>query len=240
RRAVRRPPDRRADPRAAAPYRRPHPRGGERDGDHRPDVRGHLAVHGDHGAGPRPAAGGHEGRASRAGTRHRGHGRVHGRGTRARPGRYPGNHPLSAHGIDSAAVRFVYLGPEGTFAEQALTRVSEAERAARVPARSVPEALDAVRSGEADAALVPVETSVGGQIGVTLDELATGQPLIIVREVVLPVEFVLAARTPVALDTVRTIAAHPQASAQCRGWLRENVPNAAVVDVLSNGAAAVG
>jgi prephenate dehydratase len=137
-------------------------------------------------------------------------------------------------------VRFVYLGPEGTFAEQALTQLPGAEQAERVPARSVPEALDAVRAGTADAALVPVENSVGGQVGVTLDELATGQPLIIIREVVLPVEFVLAARAPVALDAVRTVAAHPQASAQCRGWLRDNLPDATVVDVLSNGAAAVG
>lgn len=137
-------------------------------------------------------------------------------------------------------MRFVYLGPEGTFAEQALTQVPGAAQAVRVPARSVPEALDAVRTGAADAALVPVENSVGGQVGVTLDELATGQPLIIIREVVLPVEFVLAARAPVALDAVRTVAAHPQASAQCRGWLRDNLPDATVVDVLSNGAAAVG
>jgi prephenate dehydratase len=57
---------------------------------------------------------------------------------------------------------------------------------------------------------------------------------------VLPVEFVLAARAPVALQAIRTVAAHPQASAQCRGWLRDVLPDATVVDVLSNGAAAVG
>jgi prephenate dehydratase len=134
--------------------------------------------------------------------------------------------------------RFVFLGPEGTFAEQALRTIPAAEHGTRTAARSVPEALDAVRSGAADAALVPLENSIGGQVGVTLDELADGEPLVITREVVLPVRFLLGARTPVPLAGVRSIAAHPQASAQCRRWLREHVPGATVVDVLSNGAAA--
>lgn len=136
--------------------------------------------------------------------------------------------------------RFVYLGPEGTFAEQALHQIPAAARGVRASARSVPEALDAVRAGEADAALVPLENSIGGAVGVTLDELADGAPLVITREVVLPVDFVLAGRDGMVLAAVRTVAAHPQASTQCRGWLRAKLPDATVVDVLSNGAAAAG
>ncbi|HKT02473.1 MAG TPA: prephenate dehydratase [Rugosimonospora sp.] len=138
-----------------------------------------------------------------------------------------------------ALTRFVYLGPEGTFSEQALLSIPAAAAGTRTPARSVPEALDAVRVGDADAALVPLENSIGGQVGVTLDELADGDPLMIVRDVVVHVEFALAARAPVALAAVRTIAAHPQASAQCRRWLRDHLPDATVVDVLSNAAAAI-
>jgi prephenate dehydratase len=134
--------------------------------------------------------------------------------------------------------RFVFLGPEGTFAEQALRTIPAAEHGSRTPARSVPEALDAVRAGDADAALVPLENSIGGQVGVTLDELADGEPLVITREVVLPVQFVLGARPATPLAEIRSIAAHPQASAQCRRWLRTHVPGATVIDVLSNGAAA--
>jgi prephenate dehydratase len=134
--------------------------------------------------------------------------------------------------------RFTFLGPEGTFAEQALRSIAAAERGTRTPARSVPEALHAVRTGEADAALVPLENSIGGAVGITLDELATGQPLLISREVILPVEFVLAAPEPAPLGSVRTVAAHPQAAAQCRGWLRHHLGHASVVDALSNGAAA--
>jgi prephenate dehydratase len=136
--------------------------------------------------------------------------------------------------------RFVYLGPESTFTEQALLTIPAAVRGIRTPARSVPEALDAVRDGDADSALVPWENSIGGAVGITLDELVDGDPLVITRDVVLPVEFVLAARPGVRLDRVRSIAAHPQASAQCRGWLRAHVPDATVIDVLSNGSAAAG
>ena len=74
------------------------------------------------------------------------------------------------------ATRFAYLGPEATFTEQALRTLPEAEAGVRIPARSVPEALDAVRAGEVDAALVPVENSIGGQVGVSLDEMISGSP----------------------------------------------------------------
>jgi prephenate dehydratase len=136
--------------------------------------------------------------------------------------------------------RFVYLGPAGTFSEQALLTIPAAASGSRTPARSVPEALDAVRAADADAALVPLENSIGGQVGVTLDELANGAPLVITREVVIPVEFVLAGRAGAELAAVRTVGAHPQASAQCRRWLRDHLPDATVLDVLSNAAAAIG
>lgn len=134
--------------------------------------------------------------------------------------------------------RFVYLGPEGTFAEQALRTIPAAERGIRTPARSVPEAFEAVRAGDADAALVPVENSIGGQVGVTLDELAEGEPLVITREVVLPVQFVLVAKPGATRVEMTSVAAHPQASTQCRGWLADHLPDAVVIDVLSNAAAA--
>src|SRR6201986_4875251 len=106
--------------------------------------------------------------------------------------------------------RFVYLGPEGTFAEQALRTIPAAERGTRTPSRSVPEAFDAVRQGDAAAALVPVESSVGGQVGGTLDELTEGEPLVITRDVVIPVTFVLAARAELDFKEITAVAAHPQ------------------------------
>ncbi|HEX6870881.1 MAG TPA: prephenate dehydratase [Micromonosporaceae bacterium] len=136
--------------------------------------------------------------------------------------------------------RFVYLGPEGTFAEQAVRTIITAKAASVAPARSVPDALDAVRDGEADAAVVPLENSIGGAVGVTLDELTSGSPLLITREIVLPVDFVLAARAGTTSEAIRSVAAHPQAAIQCREWLRTHLPTSTVVEVLSNGAAAEG
>jgi prephenate dehydratase len=139
----------------------------------------------------------------------------------------------------TSPTRYVYLGPEGTFTEQALRTIPAADHGIRTPARSVPEALEAVRAGDADAALVPLENSVGGAVAVTLDELSVGSPLVITREVVLPVEFQLAAAGLIPLARIRTVAAHPQAAAQCRNWLLAHMPDATVVDVLSNATAAI-
>ena len=121
--------------------------------------------------------------------------------------------------------RFVYLGPEGTFTEQALRTIPAAEHGIRTPARSVPEALEAVRAGEADAALVPLENSVGGAVPVTLDELATGEPAGDhprggAAGGVRCSRAVGRSRSPRS----GTVAAHPQASAQCRNWLLANLP----------------
>jgi prephenate dehydratase len=138
-----------------------------------------------------------------------------------------------------STAQYSYLGPEGTFSEEALRTLPEAADAALLPARTVPEALDAVRTGDADAALVPLENSVGGSVPVTVDDLVAGGPLQIRREVVLPIRFVFATRDGRGTDAVRTVAAHPQASAQCRHWLRDTVPAATVTDVLSNATAAI-
>ena len=136
--------------------------------------------------------------------------------------------------------RFVYLGQKAPSPRPPAHHSGRRARGAHVEARSVPEALGPVRSGEADAALVPLENSVGGSVPVTLDELATGSTLQITREVVIPVEFVLAARQLVPFAGIRSVATHPRASAQCRNWLLANLHDATVVDVLSNAAAAIG
>jgi prephenate dehydratase len=93
----------------------------------------------------------------------------------------------------------------------------------------VAAALDGVRTGEVDAALVPFENSVEGSVPAALDDLATGDPLQITREVLLPVSFALLGRSGLAQADVRTVATHPHAEAQCRRWLRDVLPQASVV-----------
>jgi prephenate dehydratase len=138
-------------------------------------------------------------------------------------------------------VRYAYLGPAGTFTEAALLTVPNAADGELVPCRSVSAALDAVRRGDADAALVPLENSVGGGVQSTIDELSTGALLHIVREVLLDVGFALVVRPGtdgLQLGSLRRIAAHPQAEAQCRRWIAENLPSAEVVSAASNAEAA--
>jgi prephenate dehydratase len=135
--------------------------------------------------------------------------------------------------------RYAYLGPEGTFTEQALRTLPAAAKADLIPCATVTVALDAVRGGEADGAVVPIENSVEGSVPVTLDELATGDPLIITREMTVPVAFSLLARHGVAAEEVRRVATHPHAAAQTRRWLALHLPQAEVVHTTSTAFAAL-
>ncbi|MFH8932068.1 prephenate dehydratase, partial [Streptomyces pristinaespiralis] len=133
-----------------------------------------------------------------------------------------------------SATRFTYLGPEGTFTEAALRTLPEAATRELVPMVSVPAALDAVRAGEAAAALVPIENSVEGGVTATLDELASGEPLMIYREVLLPIAFALLVRPGTQLSEVKTVTGHPVAQPQVRNWLRNNLPDALWESAASN------
>jgi prephenate dehydratase len=134
--------------------------------------------------------------------------------------------------------RYAYLGPEGTFTEQALRTLPAAAKADRQPCSTVTLALDAVRGGEADGAVVPIENSVEGSVPVTLDELATGEPLMITREMTVPIAFSLLARTGSGRDDIRRVATHPHAAAQTRRWLALHLPHVEVVHTSSTAHAA--
>jgi prephenate dehydratase len=134
--------------------------------------------------------------------------------------------------------RFGYLGPAGTFTEAALRTLPAATRADLQPYPSVAAALESVRTGDTDGAMVPLENSVEGSVATTLDELASGEPLQVTREVLLPVRFALLARAGTGLPGVATVATHPHAEAQCRRWLREVLPDATVVPSPSTADAA--
>jgi prephenate dehydratase len=134
----------------------------------------------------------------------------------------------------SPASRYTYLGPEGTFTEAALRTLPEAATRELIPMVSVPAALDAVRSGAAAAALVPIENSMEGGINATLDELATGAPLMIYREVLLPVRFALLVRPGTELADVKTVAGHQAAQVQVRNWMSAHLPDAVWESAASN------
>jgi prephenate dehydratase len=140
---------------------------------------------------------------------------------------------------DSAAERiYAFLGPVGTFTELALAQVPEAIGAKWLAATTVQEALAAVLDGSAVRAVVPVESSVEGGVSATLDALATVGELRIYGEYLVPVNFNLVAKPGVELSQVKTVAVHPVALAQVRGWLQANLPEARVLTATSNAAAA--
>lgn len=133
--------------------------------------------------------------------------------------------------------RYAYLGPSGTFTEAALRTVASNSDSLQ-PYANVTAALDAVRAGEVDQALVPIENSVEGVVARTLDELAIGKPLVICGEVTLPVTFALLARNGMKTGSIKKIATHPHAEAQCRNYIAKNFPNAEIIDASSTAAAA--
>jgi prephenate dehydratase len=134
--------------------------------------------------------------------------------------------------------RYAFLGPEGTFTEQALRSLPAAARADLQPCATVTVALDAVRSGEADGAVVPIENSVEGSVPVTLDELASGEPLMITREMTVPIAFSLFVRPGTAAEDVERVATHPHGAAQTRRWMARHLPQAEVVHTSSTAHAA--
>ncbi|HVW80123.1 MAG TPA: prephenate dehydratase [Mycobacteriales bacterium] len=139
------------------------------------------------------------------------------------------------------SARYAYLGPEGTFSEAALRSIPEAADAERLPCVSVADSLDAVRRGDVRAALVPLENSIEGSVSETLDELASGDPLQIIREVQLAVSFALLVRPGTTLERISTVTTIPHAEAQVRGWLRRTLPDARFIAAASTagGASAV-
>ena len=130
---------------------------------------------------------------------------------------------------------YAYLGPAGTFTEGALKKISQDDDV-RTPYVNVTAALDAVRAGEADYALVPIENSVEGVVARTLDELATGVPLTIAAEVTLPVSFDLMVRP--GTTAINRIGTHPHAESQCRTYLSKNYPHAEIIPTNSTASAA--
>ncbi len=146
-------------------------------------------------------------------------------------------------GDDSSARgarRYGYLGPAGTFTEMALRSRPEAKGAQTVPFASVDLALTAVRSGEVDAAMVPIENSVEGGVSGTLDALARSEGLVITAEALVPITFVLAAPEGTTLQDVCRVGTHPHAWAQVRGWVGRHLPDADYVTTGSTAAAAAG
>ena len=129
------------------------------------------------------------------------------------------------------ATRLAYLGPPGTFSEQA--GLTYDATAVAQPVSSIAAAARAVVDGSADQAIVPIENSLGGSVTETLDLLIHELDLRISREVVLRIQHCLIAPPGIAQDQVRRVYSHPQALAQCREFLARDMPGVDPVAAIS-------
>jgi prephenate dehydratase len=134
--------------------------------------------------------------------------------------------------------RVAFLGPAGTFTEEALLSEADLAGAELVSRTALTEVIAAVEAGDADLGIVPIENSIEGSITITLDALAFESALLIQREVVRPVSLNLIARPGTGLPDVRTVVSLPYASGQCREWLRGRLPGV-VVEAANSTAGAV-
>ena len=137
--------------------------------------------------------------------------------------------------------RIAYLGPQGTFTEAALLQLAATGAVSDFdpkPCDSAGAALEAVRTGDADYACVPIENSIEGSVLPTLDSLSAGAALQIYAEHTLDVSFSIVVKPGVEASEVSTVAAFPVAAAQVRRWLARHLPDARMVPAISNAGAA--
>ncbi|HUC58952.1 MAG TPA: prephenate dehydratase [Streptosporangiaceae bacterium] len=140
--------------------------------------------------------------------------------------------------MTSLAPRCAYLGPRGTFCEQAVIALHPGDEFEPVPCPTIAGAIDAVRTGQAERAVVPIESSVEGGVNATLDELSEDPAVLIRAEVMVPVEFALLVRPGTELTDIKVVGGHPVAQPQCRRWLAEHLPDAQWRPAMSNAEAA--
>lgn len=134
--------------------------------------------------------------------------------------------------------RIAYLGPEGTFTEQATRQWDAGGEHELLPLPTVPAAIQALLEGDVGAAVVPFENSVEGSVPATLQALQEAQDVRIVDEELVRVQFSLLVRPGREDEPVRTVATHPHAAAQTRGWLASSLSQARLVPESSTARAA--
>ncbi len=131
-------------------------------------------------------------------------------------------------------LRISYLGPAGTFTEQAAVLFAgENARADFIPFPSITASAEAVAHREVDVAVVPFENSLAGAVGETHDLIIHQLNLLIVNELIIPIEHCLIVAPGADISEIRVIYSHPQALGQCQRYLSRRFPNARTEATLS-------
>jgi chorismate mutase/prephenate dehydratase len=142
---------------------------------------------------------------------------------------------MSACLAQQEPLKIGYLGPEGTFTQTAVYK-HFGHSVRGLPFSTIDEVFQEVECGAADFGVVPIENSTEGTVNHTLDMFLTS-PLKIGGEIEMRIEQHLLGNES-GLDSIERICAHEQSLAQCRGWLRENLPHVELIGVASNASGA--
>jgi prephenate dehydratase len=132
-------------------------------------------------------------------------------------------------------MRICYLGPQGTFSEKALLiYIKDIKKCDIEEVSSIPDIISRLSSNACDEAIVPIENSIEGSVNVTLDMLINdAEDLMIKREIIIPISHCLIACDLIDLNNIRYIISHPQALAQCRQFIKENMFKARLITAES-------
>ncbi len=135
--------------------------------------------------------------------------------------------------------RIAYLGPRGTYSEEALrSQVDLVTDAELVPMRTFVDILTETQNGSVDMGFVAIENAIEGTVNASLDTLAFDTDLLIQREVLLDITMNLMAKPGTTLGDLHTVTSHPVANAQCRTFLRQKLPDVEIVPANSTAEAA--
>ncbi len=127
-------------------------------------------------------------------------------------------------------IKIAYLGPPGTFTEEALDNYEKNEqKVKKIPLSTVAEVIKYVDMGQVKEGLVPIENSIEGSVNITLDVLTFESESKIVREITIPIKHSLIGKKGVQAEHIKKIISHPHATAQCRNYLSTYFPKAEII-----------
>lgn len=126
--------------------------------------------------------------------------------------------------------RIAFLGPEGTFTEEALDKyIKNGVGVEKIPLPTVTDVVKYVDMGKANEGLVPIENSIEGSLNITQDILTFESESKIIREITIPIKHSLIGKKEVRIQDIKNIISHPHATAQCRSYLSSNFPKAKII-----------
>ena len=129
--------------------------------------------------------------------------------------------------------KIAYLGPPGTFTEEALNKYISLEKLKdsieKLSYTNMGEVIKSVDRGEAEEGIVPIENSLEGSVNVTLDYLTFESEAKIIREITIPIKHSLIGREKISPSKIKKVISHPHATAQCKNYITTHLKGAEII-----------